>query len=264
MYEELYKPLPNSSKYLERMAFSGTIDHTQETLSKLIYAHHTSVPFENYDICEMGRPISLDISKLYEKIVLNRRGGYCFELNGIFASLLISLGFKVWPVLAMVCRATFGEQPMPPTHRINLVCLEGRKMFTDVGFGGPMPAGALVLEENTRQEVMGSVYHFEKRPNQRWTLFRETSDKTIQPLINFAEMPAEPVDFVTPNFYTSTHPDAFFVKNRMANIRFNNGFAAINNGQFQLVLGSDDTTSPIESKEQELALLEEYFGIHLK
>ena len=261
MYEELYAPLPDSGRYLERIAWEGVVRQSQETLDKLVFAHQKAVPFENYDICELGRPISLEIPKLYDKIAVNRRGGYCFELNAGFAALLAALGFEVWPILARIYRGAFGEQPMPPMHRVNLVCMGGEKYFTDVGFGGSMPAGSLVLKEDVIQEVWGLRYCFERRPHHRWTLFRETSEKVREAMIGFTEVPSEPVDFITPNYHTSTHPDSLFVRSRMANIRFDDGFASINGEKFHVVRGGNEETIEIQSKEQESDLLKKYFGI---
>ncbi|MCL1805615.1 MAG: arylamine N-acetyltransferase [Clostridiales bacterium] len=263
MYEELYAPLPDSGRYLERIGWQGPADLTKEALSGLVFAHQKAVPFENYDICELGRPIILETLHLYEKIVANRRGGYCFELNAGFAALLSALGFEVWPVLARIYRGPMGEQPMPPMHRVNLICIGEDKYFTDVGFGGPMPAGALLLKEGDLQEVWGVTYRFERRPHHRWTLFRETSEKVMEPMIGFTEVPSEPVDFLTPNYHTSTHPDSLFTRTRMANIRFDDGFASINTEKFHIVRGERDETTEIQSKEQEFALLKEYFGISL-
>ena len=263
MYEELTAPLPDHGRYLARIAYHGPLDHSQETLSELVFAHQKAVPFENYDLCELGRPIMLGIPDLYDKVVLRRRGGYCFELNAVFASLLTALGFEVWPVLARIYRAASGEQPSPPSHRVNLVCLDGRKYFLDVGYGGPMPSGALVVEEGAIQEIRGFRYFFERRPHNRWILFRENSAKENEPMIGFTEAPSEAVDFVTPNFYTSTNPSSMFVTGRIANIRFDDGLASIGNGRFHLQRGAEDADIAIESKEQEFALLKQYFGIDL-
>jgi N-hydroxyarylamine O-acetyltransferase len=153
---------------------------------------------------------------------------------------------------------------MLPLHRVNLICLGDQKLFTDVGFGGPMPAGALVLEEDTRQEMRGSFFHFKKRPNNRWVLYRETSTDQIDPVVQFVETPAEEVDFITPCFYSSTHPDSMFTKSRIANMRYKDGFASISNGQFRLLTGEGDTSIPIESTEHEFELLKEYYGINLQ
>ena len=261
MYEELSAPLQDKGTYLQRMRYNGPPEVSAAALSALVFAHQKAVPFENYDICELNQPISLEIPHLYEKVAVQRRGGYCFELNASFAALLAALGFTVTPHLAMIHRGN--EQPSPPLHRINLVAIGDKQYFTDVGFGGAMPAGAVRLEEGPPQDVQGSKYHFEKRQNERWVLFRETSEKTIEPMISFSAYPSDPVDFIAPNYYTSTHPSSLFVRNRMANIRFDDGFASIGNGVFHLVRGGSDTTTEISTKAQEYALLEEYFGIKL-
>ena len=263
MYEALSAPLPDRERYLERIGYSGPVEHTQEVLSALVYAHHQTVPFENYDLCELGRPISLEIEHLYDKIVVNRRGGYCFEMNAAFASLLTALGFDVWPILARIFRAPNGIEPTPPLHRINLVCIGDHKYFVDVGFGGAMPAGAVALEDGAIQEVRGSLYHFKKQPLDKWVLYRETSEKAIEPMIGFTERPNEAVDFITPNYYTSMNPESMFVRGRIANLRSDDGFVTISNGLFRQVTQTGETSTPVESKEQEFALLKEHFGIVL-
>ena len=80
--------------YLARISYSGPLAPTLETLRALHYAHLLAVPFENLDV-HRGVPIVLDQERLYDKIVLHRRGGFCYELNSLFAALLGQLGFKV-------------------------------------------------------------------------------------------------------------------------------------------------------------------------
>src|ERR1700690_1319067 len=80
--------------YLQRIDYRGPLDASIETLGGLHLAHLCAVPFENLDI-HLGRPIALDDAGLFEKIVTRRRGGFCYELNGLFAALLRELGFSV-------------------------------------------------------------------------------------------------------------------------------------------------------------------------
>ena len=77
-------------RYLQRIDYSGPTVPTLETLSALHQAHLLAVPFENLDI-HLGRAIVLDEEALYDKIVERRRGGFCYELNGLFAALLRAL-----------------------------------------------------------------------------------------------------------------------------------------------------------------------------
>src|SRR5690242_11838717 len=80
--------------YLDRIAYTGPLTPSLATLRALHLAHLRAVPFENLDI-GLGRPIVLDDAALYEKIVVRQRGGFCYELNGLFARLLCELGFPV-------------------------------------------------------------------------------------------------------------------------------------------------------------------------
>src|SRR5512146_954327 len=82
------------SAYLNRIHYSGPLEPTAETLRQLHRAHLYSVPFENLDI-HLGRPIRLEEEALFVKIVTARRGGFCYELNGLFSRLLTGLGYQV-------------------------------------------------------------------------------------------------------------------------------------------------------------------------
>jgi N-hydroxyarylamine O-acetyltransferase len=84
----------DTTAYLHRIHYHGRLDPTSATLRALHRAHLHAVPFENLDI-HLGRPIALDEATLFDKIVVRRRGGLCYELNGLFAALLRSLGFNV-------------------------------------------------------------------------------------------------------------------------------------------------------------------------
>ena len=96
--------------YLRRINYRGEQSPTAATLRELHRAHLLAVPFENLDI-HLGRTILLDQDALFDKIVTRRRGGFCYELNGLFALLLRGLGFEVTLLAAGVARATGGFGP---------------------------------------------------------------------------------------------------------------------------------------------------------
>src|SRR5579871_1708740 len=122
------------SAYLERIDYRGSLDITPETLRDLQVAHLRTVPFENLSVV-MGEPVILDDASLFEKIVVRRRGGFCYELNGLFAALLRDLGFPVEMLSAGVSRSS--AQVFGPgfDHLALMVTLEHR-WLVDVGFGG--------------------------------------------------------------------------------------------------------------------------------
>src|SRR4029079_9045877 len=96
--------------YLDRNDYHGPLDPNAETLRALHVAHLLAVPFENLNI-GVGWPIVLDEAALFDKIVVRRRGGFCYELNGLFAALLRGLGFQVTMLSAGVARADGGFGP---------------------------------------------------------------------------------------------------------------------------------------------------------
>ena len=97
--------------YLNRINYHGGLMPNAETLCGLHTAHLLAVPFENLDI-HLGRPIVLEEDALFDKIVTRRRGGFCYELNGLFAGLLRELGFDVTRLAAGVINSTGDFSPI--------------------------------------------------------------------------------------------------------------------------------------------------------
>ena len=138
MLEGVYERLPDLTGYLERIGIQGIPDPTRDTLDRLIYAHLTHVPYENLESCLEKRAPDLTIRGLYEKIVVQRRGGYCYELNGLFRELLAGLGFDCFTVGVCILRRD-PQMEHRIVHRGVIVELDGSRFYTDVGFGGPCP-----------------------------------------------------------------------------------------------------------------------------
>ena len=123
--------------YLGRIGHHGSTRATAATLRAIHAKHYRVVPFENLDL-HLGRPIVLEPGALYRKIVEARRGGFCYELNGLFASLLLALGFDV---SLLSCRVMLQDGRLSPEfdHLALLVRLRAR-WLADVGFGDALPA----------------------------------------------------------------------------------------------------------------------------
>src|SRR2546426_8959332 len=122
----------NREAYLERINYHGSLSPTAETLRELQVAHLLSVPFENLSILA-GQAIVLEDEALFTKIVANRRGGFCYEANGLFAALLRALGFDVAMLSAEVANAAgeFG----PDFDHMTLMVTLAQRWLVDVGFG---------------------------------------------------------------------------------------------------------------------------------
>ncbi len=149
--------------YLDRINYHGSLTPGHETVAALQSTHMLSVPFENLDIVPLHRPIRLDVPALWEKIVVRRRGGFCYELNGLFAWLLAQCGFQVTHLNGRVFTRA-GELGIDFDHLALLVQAPGKqdRWLADVGFGdsfleplyfrdGDQPQGsrAYRLEKNT-------------------------------------------------------------------------------------------------------------------
>ncbi|HWN69965.1 MAG TPA: arylamine N-acetyltransferase [Haliangium sp.] len=142
------------ARYLERIGFDGAVHRDENTLHALVQAHLHTVPFENLDI-HLGVPIVLDERLLYDKIVERRRGGFCYEVNGLLGALLRRLGFHVTYFGA---QATRGDDLYPPLSHLALrVMLAERPYLVDVGYGecirAPMP-----MMVGFTQQAAGSTF----------------------------------------------------------------------------------------------------------
>src|SRR5215211_7363791 len=122
----------NIEAYLKRINYNGSLEPAAETLRALQVAHLLAVPFENLSI-HAGESIVLNEDALFDKIVQNRRGGFCYEANGLFAGLLRALGFEVAMLSAGVARRDGGFGP--DFDHMTLMVTLAERWLVDVGFG---------------------------------------------------------------------------------------------------------------------------------
>jgi N-hydroxyarylamine O-acetyltransferase len=211
----------NVATYFERIGLEppGKIVLDSELLRKLQYAHCTTVPYENLDMIR-GVPTSLDPDALFDKIVLRRRGGLCFELNGSFGNLLRELGYSVTHVAARFLR---GETTIPMRrHRVLLVEATDGIWLCDVGIGQSCPRKPLRLLEHEEQPQFGENYTFRKDPFLGWVLM-DLHKGSWRDFYSFTEEPQLIVDFIAPNFYCERHPDSPFNKREMFSLKTADG-----------------------------------------
>lgn len=114
---------PFLSAYFSRLGWTGTPDVSLHNLRELHIHHNGAIPFENLDVL-LPREIHLDDRTLEEKLIHGRRGGYCFEQNGLLERALREIGFTVRSLLGRVVLANPPHMP-PRTHRLLLVEVEG-------------------------------------------------------------------------------------------------------------------------------------------
>lgn len=242
--------------YLGRIGYSGSVQPSRATLEALHLAHATHIPFENLDIL-LGRPIRLDLASLQDKLVRGRRGGYCFEQNLLFASVLERLGYSVTRLAA---RVHYRNQPkVPRTHIALLARIAGAAWLADVGFGleGLLLPVPFVAGREARQFAWSyRVIESEGK----WTL-QSLREQSWTELYSFTLDPCLPVDFEPANHYTSTHPDSRFVRTLTAQLPTPEVRYRLRNRELVLDRGATVTRRVLADDEDLLAVLAETFGL---
>ena len=260
MYQYLYDPLPDLDAYLERINISASGIADKPSLDALIFAHQCCIPFENLDIYEFSQPISLGIRDLFQKLVVSRRGGYCFEMNGLFLSLLTACGFQTYSCMSRIVR---NKNFTPPSlHRANIVLLDGTLHFCDVGYGGPMPGASVPVIDGYQEEIHGTVFRITKYDECWWTLSRAVHD-TFEDTIQFHTMPQDPVEFLSPNYYCYANEASYFKTALLLNRRLPHGSISITDNLLVRTEHGIRTEQMISSKEELYQILDESFGIKL-
>ena len=244
------------SAYLERIGIFKTVSLDLAGLNALICAQLTHIPFEALDVWGAGVCPSLDIEDLFRKIVLDGRGGYCFELNTLFRVLLNSLGFDAYQVIASLVDEN--GVAAPPAHNGIICTIDGEKYFIDVGFGGPVPFFAMELREVTQEN-----FRLEKQGD-FWYLYRLTQEEKIN-FIRFRDVVAEPCELVPLNFYISQKPDIHFRHILRVNQRKGNGVVySLVDHELTIHAPEGNAVIAVRDRGELENVLEKYFGIDPK
>lgn len=194
--------------YLKRLGYEGALDVSAKTLHELHVAHTFTVPFENLDI-HLGRSISLEIEALFDKIVTQRRGGYCYEGNGLFAYALEALGFDVRRLMGRIVAGYSEVRPL--THQVLLVTIDSQRWIADVACGRNGLIAPIPLEIGTVYRQYSESFRLLSEDNHRYS-FQTQIDEQWQDIYTFTLEPYLPVDYVPANYFNSTHPESRFVK----------------------------------------------------
>lgn len=209
MTEQLSQPLtPDLDAYFSRIGYNGPRTPTLATLQAIVQHHTQTIPFENLNPF-LRLPVKLDLPSLQNKLIYNRRGGFCFEQNGLLRQVLLALGFASKPLGG---RVIWGRPPgyMPPrSHMVQLLTIDGQRYMADVGFGGMTPTAPILLEPGLVQET----------PHEPFRFILEEGDYFLQALIGdtwrslyrFDLTVQQPADYELSNFWVCHHPDSHFI-----------------------------------------------------
>ena len=198
----------NMEAYFKRIDYTGDAKPTIANLKMLQKAHLTHVPYENLDLI-YHRAGSLEPETVYQKVVEDHRGGYCFELNGLFAELLRQMGYEVTEYFG---RWLLGEKPFPARrHRILDVTAEGKRFISDVGVGCVCPLEPLEFVLNETQMREGRAYRIIREEKLGNIVQTDTGEGFVN-FYSFTEDPQWTIDFLYVHHYCATHPDSVFAK----------------------------------------------------
>jgi N-hydroxyarylamine O-acetyltransferase len=228
-------------------------------LTGLHHAFVYNVPFENLDI-HLGRRLSLQPADLFAKIVADKRGGYCYEINSLFAMALRAFGFQVNGLLA---RVLYGFSDIRPrSHQALLVTVENELWIADVGFGScclrePLRLVPGVIKEQgtdsfrLRSEA-GSAYVLEALLAGRW-----------QDLYWFTLEPFELVDFEPFNYWNSTSPDVRWTKQKVCTLPTAEGRIVAVDWEFKIHNRDSTQTIQANTDEEYRRMLWEFFRLDI-
>ncbi len=241
--------------YLERINYRGSIAPTAETLRDLQLAHLQTVPFENLSI-HANEPVVLDDESLFTKIVANRRGGFCYELNGLFAALLRALGFNVTMLSAGVAGAE-GDFGRDFEHMALLVSLDER-WLVDVGFGDSF-LEPLRLDEQ-REQVQGSRAYRIIADGGSFILMQRVEGDDWKAQYRFTLEPHQYPDYAEMCHYQQTSPLSHFTQSRICSRATQEGRITLS--EMRLIKTSKGREERTLTSEAEYAdVLREEFGI---
>lgn len=224
-------------------------------LRKLQFAHCTTVPYENLDILR-GVSISLDMDDVYNKVVERGRGGYCFELNGLFAWLLKELGYGIHEYAARYLR---GESSIPMRrHRVFTAEGVDGTWLCDVGIGEVCPRDPIKMELGTVQEQFGESYRLRHDDFLGYVL-EDLHKGEWRDFYSFTDELQIPEDYVAVSFYCEQHKDSPFNKKEMFSLKTSQGRITLDGNIFKEFTGDKVTVKELLPEEMPAAYMK--FGL---
>lgn len=228
-----------------------------EFLKTLHKSHLLHIPFENLDI-HYHRRIDLEIRRLYEKIIVHKRGGFCYELNALFLHLLNNLGFDAHLGSARVYKD--GNVLSPAfDHMVVFVMLPEGIFLCDVGFG------SLFIEPKSLQKHQPVLdytryYLFDSDPDENWILKRSKDGNDYQSVYNFEIKSRELIEFIPKCNFHQESMDSDFKKKKMITQLTQNGRITLTDRKLKITQFGEIQEKEIMNEDEFFAALEQHFG----
>jgi N-hydroxyarylamine O-acetyltransferase len=242
-------------RYFVRIGYAGTPAADAATMADIQAAHLRAIPFENLDT-QLGRPPGLDPQAIFAKLVDGRRGGWCYEMNGLFGRALATLGFAVTRLGGAVRREHGGDQSFA-SHLALRVDIDGEPWLADAGFAGLLWQPARLREgEAGHAPLPGAIT---RTPDAYWRFGVEGAGMPMY--YDFADRPADEARFAELCHWQATAPESVFVQNLVVQKRDAGEHWALR-GKVLTRLGPDGPDErTLASADELLAVLVETFGL---
>ncbi|MFA7419125.1 MAG: arylamine N-acetyltransferase [Melioribacteraceae bacterium] len=248
----------NISAYLERINYRGELVPTIETLGALQLAHLRAIPFENLSIHE-NEPIVLQEESLFDKIVTRKRGGFCYELNGLFASLLRELGFNVAMLSAGVAKDVGGFGP--DFDHMTLMISLNERWLVDVGFGDSFQQPLLI----DRRDVQSQGEHsYQMDDDGNYLILKEKrKESEWKSQYRFTLYACGLSDYEEMCRYHQTSPQSTFTQKRLCSLAKPNGRITLSDMRLIETIGNEKQERILSDESEYTVTLEKEFGIIL-
>jgi len=243
----------NIKNYLNRININQEIKPNLIDLKVLQKQHLLNIPFENFDI-HSNKKIELNISKIHDKIINNNRGGFCYELNGLFYELLKEIGFDVKIISARVYSA--GKYGPEYDHLAIIVSIDSKRYLVDVGFGAfsfhplEFELGKKLIDEKGR-------FVFDKYDDDYFKINKITNGELIPEYI-FKDEEPDFQDFKDMCHFHQSSEESHFSKKKFISIPTEEGRITLSNNQLKITRGELITEREVASEEVK-ELLVKYF-----
>ncbi|WP_306351094.1 arylamine N-acetyltransferase family protein [Flavobacterium sp. '19STA2R22 D10 B1'] len=240
--------------YLDRIQFTGQPNLSLESIRRMMQCQIFTVPFEDLDV-QAGKSVSLVGNEIVDKIIYRNRGGYCYEINGIFGLALQQIGIQYQFVAA---RPLVHPSETPKTHMAIIATIEKETYLIDLGFGGNSIWEPFKLSNIGVEVKQGPETFALELTEEGEYLLKMIVNKEWASLYSFNLSPQKWIDFKPANHYNSTHPDSFFVNNLVVVLRNPLGKKILHNNTIKSIKNGETETYTFENDKLEEILKSEF------
>jgi N-hydroxyarylamine O-acetyltransferase len=252
------EPRLDVDMYLRRIQCHRERTPSIKYLKQLHRSHLLNIPFENLDIY-MGNEIILDINKIYSKLILNNRGGFCYELNGLFYQLLLQLGFECHLISARVLQKNDDYSP-EFDHAAILVHLNEKVYLVDVGFGDSFNDPKL-LQTGLVQMDYNKYFRIDKNIDDEYILNLSTDSFEYKPVYKFTMKKRQFIEFMERCKFHQVSEQSHFTRGKLITQALKGGRITLSSTKWTLRIAGKLDEHPLLNEDEFNAKLFQHFGI---